>query len=185
VAHEIENGQSDTRDRALTMLMLIHVTRPSEASPPSRATMASAATSCTGTRTTPSCARRGRTRACSNPGDRVVTPTAAQDGAATTDTRQRFTVKLAQPQLRLKLLDARGHPIAGEPYTVTIGDDRVPRQTDGRRGLLQRSPCRPNHRARVWRDQPMMDTPDKRRGARERLGNLGGRHWRRWHRERD
>jgi len=71
-----------------------------------------------------------------HPGDRVVIPDRpVKTVAAATDTRHRFTLKLAQRELRLKLLDARGRPIAGEPYTLAIGDDRITGQTDGA-GLL-------------------------------------------------
>jgi len=120
-----------------------------------------------------------------HPGDQVVIPDRpVKTVAAATDTRHRFTLKLAKRELRLKLLDGRGHPIAGEPYTLAIGDDRITGQTDGA-GLLVHAFRDPESNATLTVQgrtialafgeiNPMMDTPDSgASGARERLRNLG------------
>jgi len=120
-----------------------------------------------------------------HPGDRVVIPDRTTKAvAAATGTRHQFTVRRAQRELRLKLLDAHGRPIAGEPYTLVIGDDRVSGQTDGA-GLLVHVFRDPERGATLTVQgrtialafggiNPMMDTSDNgASGARERLRNLG------------
>lgn len=121
-----------------------------------------------------------------NPGDAVALPDKGplRRVTAQVEMKNRFVVKLPTRELRVRLLDVRGKPIANETYAITIGDDLRSGETDGDGYVVQTF----QRRARVatlrildrtialsFGDlDPLKDVPDAgASGARERLRNLG------------
>jgi hypothetical protein len=71
-----------------------------------------------------------------HPGDRVAVPEkgSLKKVSVSAGTLHRFTVKLPKLELRIKLLDIQGKPIANETYTLQVGGTEVSGRTgaDGR-----------------------------------------------------
>jgi putative peptidoglycan binding protein len=66
------------------------------------------------------------------PGDVVRVPQARVKRVdAATEQTHRFRLTAPQKELRVKLLDASGAPLKGEPYEFEIGDRSVEGRTDG------------------------------------------------------
>jgi hypothetical protein len=121
-----------------------------------------------------------------NPGDVVSLPDKGplRRVTAQVEMKNRFVVKLPTRELKVRLLDSKGKPIANETYAITIGDDLRSGQTDGDGYVVQTF----QRRARVATIRildrtialsfgeldPLKDVPDSgASGARERLRNLG------------
>jgi N-acetylmuramoyl-L-alanine amidase len=119
------------------------------------------------------------------PGDAVAIPDLTPKTVSKpVDANYRFKVKLPMRELRLKLQDPEGKPIASEAYTLVIGSERVEGKTDGS-GLLVKTFRTAETKATLTLRgmtislgfgllNPVKDTPDAgASGGRERLRNLG------------
>src|SRR5579859_5901206 len=66
------------------------------------------------------------------PGDVVFIPERSKrQERCSTDATYRFQIRRPKRTIRLVVLDAAGHPVAGAPYTLAIGDSTRAGVTDG------------------------------------------------------
>lgn len=119
------------------------------------------------------------------PGDEVAVPELEpKEANVSTGARHPFTIKVPKRELRLRLLDHAGEPIAGAAYLLETEGWRMQGQTSGKGELVERVPCSARTATLTVGERvlvlecaginPMSDVPDEAAsGARERLRNLG------------